>query len=782
MHNRVWRAGLVSWAVCCGIGLVAGCEDPTRQIDQQVQATIDQARAAKPAAAQALYDKAAANVNASPIQQAIALEASARNHWQTAVDLIDQINRGRVEANRLTSDIARLVNNIRGEQTVVDAWTAADPGREKTRLAADKQSAIGSATVAVWYKHDQDPIPTLAKAQADIARLSAAINDNKAQQQGLQKQHDDMIAAADQLERRSEGETGQASVDDFNKASDLRKQAAGVSVQVDSAQAALVPLTENLGIAQAQVQIVEQAIANMDSISAGLDLSWTELQSKVRDAQQRISDYDKGDAPSVNSLAADLVKQVNDLAEQRKAAEEHLQKANTQLNMATARATMARNAITLPTDPSVPLMPAVAAAKNRVDKNSPELYEVEQSDCQRLLGDLHAAEAADLANRQSVITTATPVFRKARLTLPDGLKDSLDTQYKAEVAAAEAAYTQADQTLDKPSGATTPRDMADMKNVAMEHRIYLQVDWAALKPDVEAGHLAKAKDAFNRLPASAQKDVTPYLPAVIAPESAVAPASGTPAGTPLTPPAGIPPAGGAGSGATMTADQAIAAVHNTFQKLPQDLGVLSDAEKTQLAAIEKTADDQLKADPSKISDQSFSQSMIAQVRGALSAEHQKAFDGLVAKDAEQVALIKNGNKLVLLNAPIVLGARNGKFPSDLGSVLDDSMAPELFLTVDSKTKPPAEWKTMDAKAKAQWVNANTDFVYLGSDPSLKPGNLSVLGYIKPEASSGGNVFMLSDGRVLSESADDSAAIIAELKAGKNPPPSLKTNLVAPAGI
>jgi len=540
MLNRVSRCRLLGWAACCGLGLVAGCENPSRQADRQVEAILDQITPRDTLAQkQGFYDKAvlAFNGSASPIEQAIVLDASAKNHEQVALSLIDQINHKRGAADKLISDIGDLVTDIRGEETILDKWTATDPSRALAKLDSDKQRAVGPE--AVWFPHDQDPIPTAAKAQADITRLTAAIDDTNSHAQALAKQHDDIVAQADQIERQSEGETGQSAVADFKKASDLRKQAADVSVEIDKAHASLVPLTQDLGVANSQLQIVRSAIANMEAISTQMSSSWADLQSRMQATQQRIKDYDSGNAPSVESLTADLVKQLDDIKQKRKDAEVELQKAIAQLNMAQAQAVIARRSLPTPANGSTDLVPTQAAAKFHVDLNSPESLYIDQADCQRLLGDLYAGEAEDLAAREHLQVTAAPVYayKHVMLKLPPGLDESLEQQRKDAVAAADDMYTKADQTLDKPSGATTPRDMTALKNLAISRKIFLQVDWAILEPDPDAGHLSKAHDALTRLQGASAKDVPMYLPAVVAPVVELPPAAPTqsPATTPSTP-------------------------------------------------------------------------------------------------------------------------------------------------------------------------------------------------------------------------------------------------------
>ena len=224
-----------------------------------------------------------------------------------------------------------------------------------------------------------------------------------------------------------------------------------------------------------------------------------------------------------------------------------------------------------------------------------------------------------------------------------------------------------------------------------------------------------------------------------------------------------------------TPDQIVADMHEGFQEISQELGGLTDDEKTKLAAMEKKVGDDLKADPKKADSRDFEESTFTDFRNVLNADHQKKFDVMMAKMKQRANQAKNASSLHQIGLMAILyeNDHQQKIPADMGALAEEGGGADVFITADSKTKTPTDWKTMDNKAKADWINKNTDFVYLAGGKTGPLSSEFVMGYIKPELATGGNAFLMGDGRVLTKSDEESKPIVEELKAGKNPAPSLK---------
>lgn len=86
---------------------------------------------------------------------------------------------------------------------------------------------------------------------------------------------------------------------------------------------------------------------------------------------------------------------------------------------------------------------------------------------------------------------------------------------------------------------------------------------------------------------------------------------------------------------------------------------------------------------------------------------------------------------------------------------------------------PKDVATKTPKEQAAWVNANSDFVYLAAGKKRNDVPFDfVIAYEKPEIATDGFNLLLYDGSVHFVPAPAAKAVLAELKAGVNPPKQL----------
>jgi type II secretion system protein G len=76
---------------------------------------------------------------------------------------------------------------------------------------------------------------------------------------------------------------------------------------------------------------------------------------------------------------------------------------------------------------------------------------------------------------------------------------------------------------------------------------------------------------------------------------------------------------------------------------------------------------------------------------------------------------------------------NGSYPPDLGTLLvDQKMELTTFVCPAAPSGIPANWKTLAAKEQAAWVNAHTDYVYLGAKRGITMKANEPLAYEKDD--------------------------------------------------
>ncbi len=214
-------------------------------------------------------------------------------------------------------------------------------------------------------------------------------------------------------------------------------------------------------------------------------------------------------------------------------------------------------------------------------------------------------------------------------------------------------------------------------------------------------------------------------------------------------------------------------MHEAFMEFGEMVGGLSAEQKTKVDALEKKLSARLKANPSEADDaRAFQQKAMGQFREILTAEQKAKFDEQMHASAERAAVVLTGSNLrqIGMAAMKYAGDHKDVLPPKLGALVSATLEPRMFLAGNSTTKLPANLDKFDAKAKAVWVNENSDFVWLGAAKKQAdlPANF-VLAYVKVAAPQ--KSFLMGDGSVQTLDPDPAAKVEADLKLGKNPPPS-----------
>jgi hypothetical protein len=227
--------------------------------------------------------------------------------------------------------------------------------------------------------------------------------------------------------------------------------------------------------------------------------------------------------------------------------------------------------------------------------------------------------------------------------------------------------------------------------------------------------------------------------------------------------------------ATQGAQSMLENIHETLEELGRAVGGLSPEQQAKLDALEKALAEKVKADAEELNRlRSPSHELLGQFRAILTPEQQTKLDARLQAARQRAMAMHSAARLRQIGMAAIMHAmdRRGELPADLGSLSQVAEA-QTFFAGNSPTTVPADMPKRDAKEQAAWVNQNTDFVWLGAGKTLaKQPATFVLAYIKPERATFGNSFLLADGSVHTLSVEVSAKVVADLVAGKNPPPAL----------
>lgn len=286
---KKYLASSLAFAAACALvaGLQLGCDNAADRADKAVQEQIDEGRggtvprdaAGLPAVPTALTS-AVANTDASPATKAETLAWLGQSEVQRAAALLARADREDVAARGLIAEINRLNARLQSNNAVVAGLARLEPTRERAALR-EQRGAVQGENDPVWIKHETGPVPALKGVDERLARLQEQIGQLEQQSGQVSAQRSKFLAEAERLERESEGAGGKQSVQLFNQSSEQRKKAADLGVQADAIEGRLLPLRQDLQLAQSEKQLLQRAVQSFDGRLAGTEKNWQAVQRQI---------------------------------------------------------------------------------------------------------------------------------------------------------------------------------------------------------------------------------------------------------------------------------------------------------------------------------------------------------------------------------------------------------------------------------------------------------------------------------------------------------------------
>jgi hypothetical protein len=230
-----------------------------------------------------------------------------------------------------------------------------------------------------------------------------------------------------------------------------------------------------------------------------------------------------------------------------------------------------------------------------------------------------------------------------------------------------------------------------------------------------------------------------------------------------------------GAEAAAEVERFVTGMHRGFGQLAEAAGGLTEPQKAKVAALEKSFADRVRKDPALLKKPAaLKGEMLTQFREVLDAPQQKRFDDAMAGSHQRAAALSAATKLKQIGMGTIQYAQTaagGAMPPDLGTLVAQGVIEADVVTL--KPLPPDVAKK-SPKERGDWANANGDFAYLaaGKASAALPFNF-VVAHDKPAPDARGLNVLQADGSVQMLEGEKAKAVLAELTAGKNPPPSLK---------
>ena len=556
------------------LALLGGCDD-SHSADKRVRDAVQTARFDQLKGGPENLDKAQqelqkaqaeANTAASTATKAYATAMLAQAEMDAAIarvsDPTSGIDPGQRQMQQLLWEINQLGEQIRTSSNLMAAYQQLEPTQARQAVQQTITAATGGPDNPAWIAPqggaNAAAIPTLTAVKADAEKLQAQLNEQQQHIQALQQQQQQVAQQAAQASSAAENMRGQQGVEAFRNAAGLRKQAADLANQIEVAQAKLIPVQQDLALAQARMQSISAGIEQFQKLGQQLDAGWKAVQEQIARQQQIAAAVAQGgqDAKANDSIRAKAAA----LAKQAAATKETFDTAATNLDNAVKHfeaAVSAANTLSsdvrqqtanLPTD-----NPMRKALDTLIAVYNPASFRLGQANAQLALANLQAARAQTLTNRQQVAQKLGEVMAPAKLDVPKELADpAVAAEIKTVTQAAADNYKEATNLFEQVSGAATASERE--KNGGRAGNVYALYGEALLAratnaPDA-ASKLAAARSARDQVLADAPTALV-ALPAELVPAPTTAPST-APAGA-TTGPATAPASNGFGTPAAAPA-------------------------------------------------------------------------------------------------------------------------------------------------------------------------------------------------------------------------------------
>ena len=126
---------------------------------------------------------------------------------------------------------------------------------------------------------------------------------------------------------------------------------------------------------------------------------------------------------------------------------------------------------------------------------------------------------------------------------------------------------------------------------------------------------------------------------------------------------------------------------------------------------------------------------------------------------EQANRVKSANNLKQIGIASLMYANThqGRFAPSLGVLLQqEELSPDVFFSPGSGHAPPS--RPADAREKMNWVNENSDYVYVGADKTSRSPANAVVAYEKLDENTDGVNILFADGHIEFVTIDEARRI------------------------
>ncbi len=488
-HLKPWTLLAIAASVAV-VPLLAGCDNAAGKADKKVLTGVSTVQSATNvedgtkniAALDALTKEA----DTSTARKALAKAALAGAELDNARLILRDVQDQELLISRKVYEMEQVAAQLVQTKVLIDAAARRNPAvalpapveGETVVSDAIKNLATGAREGEIWVKADAPggSLATVSAVKQQISTLEGKISAIKGNIETLTKQREQLLKDAAKAQADSEAVKGDESVKAYTKGADLRKQGALTGIQIEAAQASLVPLTQDLAAAKKHEEMVSATATSFDAAGQTYTDEYAKIKAQIDKMNASAKSMMDGDKDSLKSKAIELNTLMTSAAESRAKAIELTKSAIAHFGDAVTESEKVKSENKREVQPGSPDESLIKALNAAHEASS---LRIRQAEASANLAATQSAYALLLSRKERVMKTAAEVAAPLSLTVPAELTDPKNADLLKETrTSADEAYKSADESLQNVAeGATSPPKTRTSAKIA---RAVVNAGWSQL--------------------------------------------------------------------------------------------------------------------------------------------------------------------------------------------------------------------------------------------------------------------------------------------------------------
>lgn len=236
-------------------------------------------RAAK-AILQGDYQAAAKEKGASPANRALAAKAAAETQYAESIDAYETLAQQQLAISQKLWQIGKLTTTAQGVAGSTKGLAKYKPDGVLAEIDKAATAVKGEGQQA-WTVADDVTLPTATAAGAKANELKDKIAEIERAVGDLKQKHEQAVASARELQEKANNTQGEEGVNLFKQAVEGRKQASDLAIQLEQESAKLVPLQQELAVADAQAKQYAQTLDVFAQQRDAVERGWRGVSEQI---------------------------------------------------------------------------------------------------------------------------------------------------------------------------------------------------------------------------------------------------------------------------------------------------------------------------------------------------------------------------------------------------------------------------------------------------------------------------------------------------------------------